>query len=299
MKHYLNDGSQDDPKLRLYLNLGNLVDLPADSMWPGLEGDEALHKLKEDGFEGVQATNLNPRSDILPYCGLDRINAPGEVEETFRKHKDLGDSCITLHLAWGIEDDQEMDALVGAVLEASARHNLPAFVETHRATLTQDMWRTVQLLRRHPSLLLNADYSHYYCGQEMVYGGLERKLAFMAPVFDRTGFMHGRIAAPGYMQAPVDSLHGKPRHAAGADYLADFKEMWTLAMAGFLRHASPGDVLVFAPELLTGKSYYARLFPDAFGTLHEETDRYAQALLYNRIAVDCFASALERAALPN
>ncbi len=291
MKHYLNDGTREAPKLKVYLNLDNLYDLPADSIWPGLQGEEALHKLKEDGFEGVQVTDLSPRSDVLPCCGLDRINRPDEVEDVFKRHKDLGDACITLHLAWGIEEDEEVDALLDAVLEASEGHDLPAFVETHRATLTQDMWRTVQLLKRHPALLLNADYSHYYCGQEMVYGGLDMKLDFMNPIFDRTGFMHGRIAAPGFMQAPIDGLDEKPRLAIGGDYLADFKEMWKRAMAGFLRHAGAGDVLVFAPELLTGKFYYARVFPDAHGILREESDRYAQALLYRELAVRCFKDA--------
>lgn len=291
MKIFLNDGTQDAPKLKVYLNLDNLFDLPEDSSWPGLEGDEALHKLREDGFEGVQVTDLNPRSDILPYCGLDRINTPGEVAEVFKRHKDLGDSCITLHLAWGIESDEEVDRLVGAALEASDQHKLPAFVETHRATLTQDMWRTVQLLKRHPDLLLNADYSHYYCGQEMVYGGLDMKLDFMRPIFERTGFMHGRIAAPGSMQMPVEAADQTPRLATGVDYLADFKEMWTRAMSGFLSNAGPGDVLVFAPELLTSQFYYARVFPDGSGHLREECDRYAQALLYQEIARTCFAEA--------
>jgi len=289
MKFYLNDDSRDAPKLKVYLNLDNLFDLPEDSSWPGLKGDEALHKLKEDGFEGVQVTDLKPRSNVLPSCGLDRINTPAEVGDVFKRHKDLGDSCITLHLAWGIEDDDEMDRLVGAVLEASERHNLPAFVETHRSTLTQDMWRTVQLLKRHPDLLLNADYSHYYCGQEMVYGGLDMKLDFMALIFKRTGFMHGRIAAPGAMQMPVEAVDQVPRLATGVDYLADFKRMWTLAMNGFKRHAATGDVLIFAPELLTSQFYYARVFPDPNGVLREESDRYAQALLYRDIARDCFS----------
>lgn len=288
MKIYLNDGSRDAPKLKVYLNLDNLFDLPEDSSWPGLKGDEALHKLKEDGFEGVQVTDLKPRSDVLPYCGLDRINTPEEVGDVFKRHKDLGDSCITLHLAWGLEDDDEADRLIHAVLEASEHHQLPAFVETHRATLTQDMWRTVQLLKRHPDLLLNADYSHYYCGQEMVYGGLEMKLEFMAPIFDRTGFMHGRIAGPGAMQMPVESPDQRPRLATDGDYLADFLYMWTRAMKGFLDNAATGDVLIFAPELLTSKFYYARVFPDANGVLREESDRYAQAILYQRLARRCF-----------
>ena len=62
-------------------------------------------------------------------------------------------------------------------------------------------------------------------------------------------------------------------------------------MRGFLDHAKAGDVLIFAPELLAGTYYYARLFPDARGKLVEESDRCQQALLYQRIARECFAEA--------
>jgi hypothetical protein len=75
------------------------------------------------------------------------------------------------------------------------------------------------------------------------------------------------------------------------DYLADFRALWTHAMGGFLRSAGPGDVLIFAPELLAGTYYYARLFPSPSGELVEESDRYAQALLYRGLARSCFASA--------
>ena len=53
-----------------------------------------------------------------------------------------------------------------------------------------------ELTKRFPEIRFNADFSHYYCGQEMVYGDFEAKLDFMAPIFERVGFIHGRIAAP-------------------------------------------------------------------------------------------------------
>ena len=61
-------------------------------------------------------------------------------------------------------------------------------------------------------------------------------------------------------------------------------------MRGFLQSAGPGDVLVFAPELLSGAYYYARMFLDSEGTLVEEHDRYAQALIYQNLARECFAA---------
>jgi hypothetical protein len=94
------------------------------------------------------------------------------------------------------------------------------------------------------------------------------------------------------MQMPVDDAATRPVAASGVtDYFADFRVMWTRAMRGFLDHAKAGDVLIFAPELLSGTYYYARMFPDAQGKLVEETDRYQQALIYQKIARQCLTEA--------
>lgn len=286
--------------LRVFLNLDTLVDLRADSVFPAsLLADAAARdaRLAADGFEGVQVTHdLSAREpgSTLPHCGLGRINTPAEADALASRRAARGDRCLTVHVGWGIEDDDEVARLVEAVLAASRRHRLPIFIETHRATITQDMWRTVKIAEKFPEVRFNIDLSHYYCGQEMVYGDWARKLDFMQPIFDRTGFIHGRIASPGCMQVPIDAtLAAKPRMAhGGADYLAHFREMWTRAMTGFRRHAAPGDELIFAPELLRADIYYARKFPDSAGKLTEESDRYAQALIYRDLARACWADSL-------
>jgi hypothetical protein len=95
------------------------------------------------------------------------------------------------------------------------------------------------------------------------------------------------------MQVPIgDDIESRPPQAHGAiDYLAHFRELWTRAMFGFLQNAGSGDVLIFAPELLSGMYYYARLFPNQSGRMVEESDRYTQALLLKRLAVACFTEA--------
>ncbi|MEY4569493.1 MAG: hypothetical protein RLZZ398_932 [Verrucomicrobiota bacterium] len=65
-------------------------------------------------------------------------------------------------------------------------------------------------------------------------------------------------------------------------------------MSDFLRNAGPGDMLIFAPELLAGTHYYARLFPDSSGKLIEESDRYTEALLYRDLARERILTTLER-----
>lgn len=292
---FLNDGSSAAPRLSVYLNLDNLADLRADSVWPNIAGLACYQRLLADGFEGVQLTSSEPApaGAPLPHCGLDRINTAAEADAIAAKHADRGDSCITVHAGWGMEDDGEVFHLVESILAASDRQRLPIFIETHRATIAQDLWRTIQIIKKFPEVRLNGDFSHYYCGQELAYGDWASKLAFMEPICDRVGFMHGRVASPGCMQMPIGpDRTSRPRQAHGViNYLDHFKDLWTRAMLGFLRTACTGDVLIFAPELLSGAHYYARKFPDASGHLIEESDRYAEALLYKHLARACFAEA--------
>jgi hypothetical protein len=295
ISRYVHDGSDDPPKLKIYLNLDTLIDLRSDSVWPGLEGLSCYVRLLADGFEGVQLTTDAPAlaGATLPHCGVARINTPDDADAIAAKHSARGDECLTVHAGWGLEDEDEAFRLVEAILSASDKQCFPIFIETHRATITQDVWRTVRIARNFPEVRFNGDFSHYYCGQELVYGNWNTKLAFMQPIFERVGFLHGRIASPGCMQVPIGpSLSTRPLQAYGVvDYLEHFRELWTLAMAGFLHNARPGDVLIFAPELLPGTHYYARLFPDASGQMVEESDRYAQALLYKELARTSFAAA--------
>ncbi len=294
MSKLLNDQSENAPALKIYLNTGNLEDLPEDSLLGGLSEDARWNRLAEDGFDGIQFNHSNPVPEgfRFPYCGSDRVNTPEEADAIFRQHKELGDDALTLHVGWGMEDDDAVDQLVEAVLLASDKYHLPAYIETHRATITQDIWRTVKLTERFPEVRFNGDFSHYYCGLEMVYGDFEKKLAFMEPIFSRTGFMHGRIASSGCMQVPIDDAKSRPRLVLGDnDYLEHFRMLWTAAMRGFLGIAGKGDYLVFAPELLRADINYARVFPNQDGILVEESDRYEQAMLYMQVARDCFESA--------
>ncbi len=138
-----------------------------------------------------------------------RVNNAQEAEAFAEQVADGGLECATVHAGWGMEDDDEAGRLLEGILSASVRWRVPLYVETHRATICQDMWRTVQFLKRFPDLRFNGDFSHWYAGQEMVYGGFEKKLAFIAPVIERVRFLHGRIASPGCIQAAVGAAAGE------------------------------------------------------------------------------------------
>jgi sugar phosphate isomerase/epimerase len=285
--------AQPLPQLRRYITMQAVESMP---QFSDLSHSAMLDAIQGAGYHGVQFGDAHPASAIsecvqrgLGMAQFREIRVPFDAEPAAESLAAQGAEFGVIHLGWGLEDDTEAAHLIEAVIHASAKHNVPLYVETHRATLTQDLWRTVQFAKKNPDLRFNGDFSHWYTGQEMVYGSFERKLEFIQPVLERVRFMHGRIGNPGCIQ--VDLGEGDLEQHP---YILHFKKIWTAAFAGFLATAKPTDCICFTPELLHPEIYYARIFPNAEGRLVEESDRWEQSLLLARIAEDCFADALAR-----
>jgi hypothetical protein len=281
-------------ELHFYMNLMALDSLPESSAGPR-QGSfrERLDAVRNAGYDGVQfATRAKPdqlsdcRALGLDVAGSGRINAPGEASLFAEQLAGDGYECATLHAGWGLEDDDEVARLIESILQASQRWRIPLYIETHRATMFQDMWRTVGFVRRFPDLRINGDFSHWYTGQEMVYGGFEMKFAFIAPVLERVRFLHGRIGNPGCIQVRIDA-----NTADEPPYVTHFKQLWTACFRSFGRTARSGDRIYFTPELLAPGIYYARTFRNSQGVLVEESDRWEQSLILKHIAEDCFRGA--------
>jgi len=282
-----------DRLLRFYMNLKALEALPDSSAGPrsGSFAERVSH-IKSAGFHGVQFDRVATHQELndcttlgLGIAASGRINAPHEASALAEQVAADGYECATLHVGWGTEDDDEAARLIESVLQASQRWRIPLYIETHRATIFQDMWRTVGFVNRFPEILINGDFSHWYTGQEMVYGGFEKKLAFIQPVLERVRFLHGRIGNPGCIQVRVDeNAEEQPLH------VHHFEQLWTASFRGFLRNA-PGDShICFTPELLAPNIYYARTWITDDGPV-EESDRWEQSLVLNRIAARCFEQA--------
>jgi len=283
-----NDGSKAAPYLRCDMNGGNLFTLPPYSAGPKGDEREKLAASKAAGFAGVQGGNAALCKELdLKRTGGGRVDKKGEADNVARESKDAGVDCATLHVGRGLEDDDVVFGLVDDIINASVKHDLPLYIETHRATMTQDMWRTVQIAKKFPGVRFNGDFSHWYTGCEMVYGDANVKFDFIAPVFERVRFIHGRIGNPGSMQVDIGD-------GTGRTYVDHFREMWTRSFVGFLTSAKAGDFICFTPELLPPNIYYARLIKNEKGEEVEEGDRWTQAILYAQIAKECFAEAQKR-----
>jgi hypothetical protein len=285
---YTNDKTGRSPALRTYMSADVLDTLPP---FAAMDIEGRIAALQSAGFEGIQFNGGSAeeiRRCFIAGMGVaesGRVNTPSEAEEFAIRTTGSGAECATVHLGWGFEDEDYAARLIAGLLEASAKHGVPLYPETHRATLFQDMWRTIGFVEQRPELRFNADYSHWYTGSEMVYGDFEWKLELLAPVIERVGFMHGRIGDPGAMQVEVRGADDR------SSFVEHFREMWTRTFRGFLRSAQAGDYLCFTPELLSSNNFYSRTAFNKDGEKVDVADRWEQSLILATIARDCFARA--------
>lgn len=302
MKRYVQSATAvGHPPLRVDLNLMTLLELPAWSAAPRGQPAEVAPLLREAGYDGVQTNEIGDWLTLgLQVTSSGVVRVPEEARPLIALQQALGSNGTTIHLGTGMESADAAARLCEAILEAQLAVDHPVFIETHRGTLTGDMWRTLQLIERFPELRFNADLSHWYTGLSMTYGDFAAKLEALAPLFERTGYVHGRIGNQCSVQVPIGIGDRDEPH------LSDFRAMWTACFAGALSSLAPGGAIVFAPELLAnvlhtpkGPIYmdYAQLEPNAEGEFVERSDRWDQALQLVAIARECYAAA-ERLSTP-
>lgn len=275
-------------QLRFYLNLATLEDLPPWSKAPRGDSRAVAEGLRDAGFHGVQGEDARAYGRHgLGFATLGRANTVEEIRSLIGRWASQGHQCGTVHIGWGFEEDAEIVNLSRAVVESSRNEGIPVYIETHRATITQDPRRTLKLVEAVPEVRFNGDFSHWYTGSEMTYGDIDHKMDLLAPVFERVRFLHARVGNSGAMQVPLadPSMTVAMKH---------YREMWTRSMMGFLGDAGPDETLIFSPELLRSSINYARRYRDADGNWQEDSDRWLDSLALLQEAIACFREAERR-----
>lgn len=249
--------------------------------------------IRDAGYEGVQFHDPLHGPDLEQALGLGlgaastgHVTQVKDVIRLAAEARLAGLECVTMGLGTGLEEDDEAVRLIESILNASAKYSVPLYVETRRSTLFQDMWRAVHFHRRFPALEFNGDFSHWYTGQQMMYGSFEEKLEFVQPLLGCVRFLHGRIGDSETMQVDLGSgdraLHPDIEH---------FRTLWKRVFRGFLTaEGTKQPFLTFAPELLP---------PAGAKELSVDYDRWEQSLLLCRIAKECFAEAVAELGRPS
>ncbi len=270
-----------------------LEGLPRDSLGARETREAQWAMLPAQGISGVVAWSDWPaiRAAVLVPHAMGRIDSPDDAEALVASHVDAGVASTTLHVGTAFDDDKALDRFAGALLEAAARRGHTVLVETHRATVTQDAWRTLRWVERFPDLRFSLDASHWVVGGELDYGGgFADRLPLLDPVLRRSPMVQGRIASGGAIQVAVDDPGPWQTHAIA---------LWTRAFA-LRRREAPNQAITFCPELLphvAGDAWFGyapvRRRADAPSGLEETTDRFAEALHLFELADACAASAVD------
>lgn len=167
------------------------------------------------------------------------------------------------------------EELLAGIAGLAAEFGLPVNVETHRGTITQDLIRTAEYVRRIPELRLTADLSHYVLAGEMQSVPDEAERLF-ALLLSRADCVHARVSNGEQIQVDIGS-EDEPH-----PMLSHYMRWWEAAMSGWRsRHPGGGDLL-FIPEL--GPPAYAITTDEIAGRSQEFSDRWEQSLTLQRIA---------------
>jgi len=276
------------PRLLAGLSFVTIADLPSWSSGPKGDTAQIYAALGEAGYEGIQT--LEPAialgAGLVPFGIARVIDDLDQLRAVTRHWRDQGCACTTVQLGTGLEEDDDLWRLAEGMLQIAEQERHTLHLETHRATMTQDIRRTLGLIERFPDLTFNGDFAHWYTGHELPYGDVEAKLVAMRPVFERVRFLHLRVSSGAFGQLTA-SDPAETRH------LAIFRRMWTESIGGFLLTARTGDYLPALCELLPARTFYPKMITGPDGSPREESDRWVEAAFLTEQARACFYAAVQ------
>ena len=259
--------------------------------------EERFERVKEAGYDGIAvdlgALDLASARKTVP---LFRQTGLGGLLTAFPNS--IEDLRPALHLAKDI--GAPFVVVVGQVMPLSLTGQVPVVLEwlalakaegvtlqfeTHRASITNDLYATLLLLDAVPEMRLAADLSHYVVDREMTLPLRPELHSYISRILERSDSFQGRIASRNQIQLPIHF----PQHRKWLDL---FLAWWAEGFRAWRRRAGKDDALIFLNEL--GPPEYA--ITDAAG--NELSDRWQEALELRRLVTAIWAK-LEEAGASN
>lgn len=259
--------------------------------------EEKVRRIDEAGYDGINGMLPEGKEAERWHRLLDQYNLsysvnayPKTVEELdvfLCKAKSFGRiDFVNVQVMRPFLVGEQAVQLLAGMAELSRSAGIPAFIETHRGTITQDLLRTVEYAHRLPGLELTIDFSHNVVAGEMytVSDEAEELLQALLPL---TKSIHARISNGEQVQIDVP-MFGSADEEGAADrefehpMLKHFQRWWLVGIRNWRQVAQKGEMFPFVCEL--GPPPYAITVSGQHDKQCEVSDRWTQALLFARIA---------------
>ena len=216
--------------------------------------EENFAMVAEAGFDGMC---IDPAVNEIEKC---RALKP--------LYEEFGLKCMVNAFPYGLEElhpllelAQELDAclvnIIGGVMpitpaeavpvvrrwiEDGARVDMPLLFETHRDSLLNDLFYTLQVIETVPEIRLCADLSHFVVDRELRTPINDTDQGYFTRILERSDCFQGRIASREQIQVQIDF----PQHQ---DWVRIFKDWWTAGMQMWRARNAADATLPFLCEL--------------------------------------------------
>jgi hypothetical protein len=249
------------------------------SLWAcnrdGASIERSLSERCSEGFEYLEVsvrTNRDKDTDTLlrrfPLRLIAQASATSrkQIPYCFTRARDLGAVALNLHLGHAYMSGQDAAELIEEAGRQSKKCEVPFLIETHRGTLTQDLFRTAQIVTSVPDIAITLDISHFIVAGEILGGSKDLFLTHIEPLLGCTALIHGRISNGQCIQVSTRE---------GSAYLDVLQILWQQAMTHWLRQAPANGQFLFEPEL--GPPPYAHI--DTQGREYFDRETESRALV--------------------
>ena len=216
--------------------------------------EESFRIVAEAGYDGMcidpAADEIEEFQKILPYFdefGLSSmVNAfPYQLEDMrplFDLAKDANASLV--NIIGGVMPIDPADAVpvINRWMHEAADYDFPLLFETHRDSLLNDMYYTLQVMDLVPEMRLCADLSHFVVDREMRAPVTVTDQTYIDRILQRSDCMQGRVSSREQVQVQI----GFPQHQ---EWVAIFRHWWKLGMRAWRQRNADDATLIFLCEL--------------------------------------------------
>jgi len=262
-------------KLKIYQSLWGME--LRNPCLPERAPEESFAMVAEAGFDGMCLDpSVSEIAENRAYRGLFEQHGLGCMINAFPQSPDDMQPLLDFALAMNactvnaisavmpIRPDDAVDTVRRWMDEAGERQ-IPLLFETHRDSLLNDLYFTLQLMELVPEMRLCADLSHFVVDRELRAPVPERDQAYISAILERSDCFQGRVASREQVQIQL----GFPQHQVWVEV---FKGWWKAGMRSWRTRNDANATLVFLCEL--GPPPYA--ITDA--NQNELSDRWEESL---------------------